>query len=214
MLALWILLGIAALLALLLFLPLRIELHVREDGVFSYRVRYLFLTLTDSETPKKQPAAPRKKAEKKATGSSAGPLLSLLGLQDLTSAAAVKKAIAEKGLVEFLRAVAAAVKRFLGRTARFLRKGVFRKFDLRIVIADEDAADAALQYGETCAVVYPLLTLLSERMRLRQRKVLLRCDYDAAQSSFRFDGQLSFRLWHIASYLIFLFANYLKKERR
>ena len=51
MLALWIILGILALLALLLVLPLRIHLKYNTDGGLRYRVKYLFLTLADSEAP-------------------------------------------------------------------------------------------------------------------------------------------------------------------
>ena len=81
MLALWIILGILALLALLLVLPLRIYLKYDADGGLRYRVKYLFLTLADSETPEKpeQPVKKAAEAEKKRSGSGmAAKLLSFL----------------------------------------------------------------------------------------------------------------------------------------
>ena len=73
MLALWIILGILALLALLLVLPLRIYLKYDTDGGLRYRVKYLFLTLADSEAPEKpkqaeQPVKQTAEAEKKRSG--------------------------------------------------------------------------------------------------------------------------------------------------
>lgn len=217
MLALWIILGILALLALLLVLPLRIYLKYDADGGLRYRVKYLFLTLADSEAPEK-PEQPTKKAveaEKKRSGSgAAAKLLSFLGLEDVSSAANAKKALNEKGLAEMIRGVFGAVKSLFSRISRLVCHGEFRRFDLRIVVGDTDCADAAMNYGELCAAVYPLLAFLESKLKFRRRNVDLRCDFSVESTEAVFDGQLNYRPIYLLGFLLGLVGQYLKQDKK
>lgn len=217
MLALWIILGILALLALLLVLPLRIYLKYDTDGGLRYRVKYLFLTLADSEAPEK-PEQPVKKAaetEKKRSGSgAAAKLLSFLGLEDVSSAANAKKALKEKGLAETIRGVFCAVKALFSRISRLVCHGEFRRFDLRIVVGDTDCADAAMNYGELCAAVYPLLAFLESKLKFHRRNVELRCDFSAESTEAVFDGQLNYRPVYLLGFLLGLVGQYLKQGKK
>ena len=216
----WILLGILFFFALLLALPLRIFLRYTEENGLQYRVKYAFLPLADSEKPKKAEEVVAKKQKdtvekpKKASGGAVQSLLSFLGLEDISSAANAKRAIDEKGLLEVLHGVTEAVGSLLKRTGRLLRKGVFKRFDLRIVCGDGDPADAALRYGTLCAAVYPLLTLLDSAMKCKRRKVDIRCDFDAEGMQASFDGQLNYRPWHFVCFVCGLLWRYLQSKIR
>ena len=216
----WILLGILFFFALLLALPLRIFLRYTEENGLQYRVKYAFLPLADSEKPKKAEEVAAKKQKdtaekpKKASGGAVQSLLSFLGLEDISSAANAKRAIDEKGLLEVLHGVTEAVGSLLKRTERLLRKGVFKRFDLRIVCGDGDPADAALRYGTLCAAVYPLLTLLDSAMKCKRRKVDIRCDFDAEGMQASFDGQLNYRPWHFVCFVCGLLWRYLQSKIR
>ena len=220
MLALWIILGILALLALLLVLPLRIYLKYDVNCGLRYRVKYLFLTLADSEAPEKpeQPEQPVKKAAetgKKRSGSgAAAKLLSFLGLEDVSSAANAKKALNEKGLAEMIRGVFGAVKALFSRISRLVCHGEFRRFDLRIVVGDTDCADAAMNYGELCAAVYPLLAFLESKLKFHRRNVELRCDFSAESTEAVFDGQLNYRPVYLLGFLLGLVGQYLKQDKK
>ena len=217
MLALWIILGILALLVLLLVLPLRIYLKYDADGGLRYRVKYLFLTLADSEAPEKpeQPVKKAAEAEKKRSGSGmAAKLLSFLGLEDVSSAANAKKALNEKGLAEMIRGVFGAVKALFTRISRLVCHGEFRRFDLRIVVGDTDCADAAMSYGELCAAVYPLLAFLESKLKFRRRNVDLRCDFSAESTEAVFDGQLNYRPVYFLGFLLGLVGQYLKQDKK
>lgn len=217
MLALWIILGILALLALLLVLPLRIYLKYDADGGLRYRVKYLFLTLTDSEAPEKpeQPVKKAAEAEKTRSGSGmAAKLLSFLGLEDVSSAANAKKALNEKGLAEMIHSVFGAVKALFSRISRLMCHGEFRRFDLRIVVGDTDCADAAMNYGELCAAVYPLLAFLESRLKFRRRNVDLRCDFSAESTEAVFDGQLNYRPVYLLGFLLGLVGQYLRQDKK
>ena len=216
----WILLGILFFFALLLALPLRIFLRYTEENGLQYRVKYAFLPLADSEKPKKAEEVAAKKQKdtaekpKKASGGAVQSLLSFLGLEDISSAANAKRAIDEKGLLEVLHGVTEAVGSLLKRTERLLGKGVFKRFDLRIVCGDGDPADAALRYGTLCAAVYPLLTLLDSAMKCKRRKVDIRCDFDAEGMQASFDGQLNYRPWHFVCFVCGLLWRYLQSKIR
>ena len=214
----WILLGILFFFALLLALPLRIFLRYTGETGLQYRVKYAFFPLADSEKPKKAEEVAAKKQKdpaekpKKASGGAVQSMLSFLGLEDISSAANAKRAIDEKGLLEVLHGVTEAVSSLLKRTGRLLRKGVFKRFDLRIICGDGDPADAALRYGTLCAAVYPLLTLLDSAIKMKRRKVDIRCDFDAEGMQVSFDGQLNYRPWHFVCFVCGLLWRYLKSR--
>lgn len=214
MIVLWILLGLAALVWLALELPLRIYLHYEPEDGLSYCVKYLFFTLADSseEAPaaKAAPQAEKPTADRR----TAKKLLSFLGLEDLGGRAELQRAMREKGTVQTLCDLCAALHRLLSDTFALVRKGVFRHFALRAVIGDSDPADAAFSYGKVCAAVYPLATLLGSVMKLKHPCVDLRCDYTQEETTVFFDGQILYRPRHFVGFLFRLFANYLKKERK
>lgn len=218
--ALWIILGIIAFIVLLLALPLRISLSYTEEKGLQYRVKYAVFPLADSEKPEKAEATASKKREgaaekqKKVSGKTVRSLLSFLGLEDISSVANAKSAIDEKGLLETLHGVTEAVGSLLRRTGRLLKKGVFKRFDLRIVCGDGDPADAAMQYGTVCAAVYPLLTLLDTAMKFKRRSVDIRCDFDKEEIHASFTGQVNYRPWHFVCFTCGLLWRYIKQDNR
>lgn len=218
--ALWIIPGIVAFLvllsALLLVLPLRIFLSYSEEKGLQYRVKYAVFRLADSEKPAKAESSKKQsvvvKKLKKATVGAPQSLLSFLGLEDISSVANAKRAIDEKGLLETLHSVTEAVGSLFKRTGRLLKKGVFQRFDLRIVCGDGDPADAAMQYGTVCAAVYPLLTLLDSTMKCKRRKVDIRCDFNTEGTQASFTGQVNYRPWHFVCFVCGMLRQYLKRN--
>ena len=218
MLALYIILGIIALIVLLMALPLRIYLHYTPAEGFQFRVKYLFLTVADSTKEKKpkpeKPAEQEKPAakKKKSGGKATEKLLDFLGLKDISSKINFRRAVDSKGLLETVRGVAAAVKDLFSRIGRLIRKSVFKRFDLRITVGDSDAADAAFRYGEVCAAVYPLLTLLDGAIKFKKRTVDVRCDFEQEALTAAFDGQLNYRPIHFIGFLFGLLGRYIRQS--
>lgn len=205
MLALWILLGLLAAVALLLALPLRIFLRYTSEDGLDYRVKYAVLTLADSRKapspPQEAPAKqPKKQPSREKSSSDRGVVLRLLGLGDLASLEQFRAAAREKGLIEVLREALVAVQSLLRRAGRLVERGVFRRFTLHVTIGGDDPADTAYLYGGVCAAVYPLITLLDSRMKFRRRTVDIHCDFDA-ETRAEFDCQLSYRPWHFVQFL-------------
>ena len=220
---LYILLGFFAFIGLILAMPLGIGLHYnREDG-FQFKLTFAWIPLVDStkEKPEKPEKAPKEqkeqtekpKKEKKKKGNSAvSALLNFLGLGDIASIANAKKALDQKGLIEMLSDLSVAVGKIFARIGQLIARGVFRKFTLRVVVGDPDAADAAMNFGRICGIIYPTVTLLDSAMTFRQRTVDLRCDFEQEETSVEFDGQLNYRPWHFVLFLGGLIINYLKRS--
>lgn len=219
MLALYIILGIIALIVLLMVLPLRIYLHYAPADGFQFRAKYLFLTLFDStkekkpKKPKKKPSEPKKPAAKKKKGGRKviELLFDFLGLKDVSSLLNFRRAVDSKGLIETVRGVAAAVKDIFSRIGRLARKSVFKRFDLQIVVGDSDAADAAFRYGSICAAVYPLLTMLDGVIKFKKRAVDIRCDFEQETITAVFDGQLNYRPIHFVGFLFGMIWRYIRQ---
>ena len=196
MIALWIILGIFALIALLLSLKLRVFLVYLPDGRLDIYVKYLFFTFRASEEPNEELTQM---------------VFSVLGLRDIGSVANAKHAINSKGVSTTLNELLGVLKTLLSRVWWLLKRGVFKQFNLRIVVGEEDAADAAYGYGLVCSAVYPLVGLLDGAFRFRRRSIDVRCDFDAETTSVDFLAQFNIRLWPILRALIYVIRENVKR---
>lgn len=145
MLALWILLGLCAFVALLLLLPLHIYLAFTPEAGFSFYARYAFLTIRPGSGPNE------KLMEQ---------IFTLLGLRDVSSTANARSAVSAKGVAATLRELGAVLAhparaRILAAAPRHVPP-LFPAHRRR----RGDPADAALDYGMVCAALYPVLGLL------------------------------------------------------
>ncbi len=211
MVAVWIILALVAVIWLILATPLRIFLSY-SDGALHFRLKYGLLPLFDSDKPPKEQAPKKKqvKSTKKKSSGAMEKLLDFLGLSDIASISNVKKAIRSYGVANLIRTVHEAIIRLFAKIFKLAKKGVFKEFDLRIAVGDSDAADAALQYGQVCAAVYPLITYLKSCMKFRKPNVEIRCDYSLEHTEINFEGQLNYRPWHFICFGAGMIFDYLK----
>ena len=196
MIALWIILGIFALIALLLSLTLRIFLVLTPGGTLDIYAKYLFFTIRAGEEP-----------NEKLTQQ----IFSILGLSDIGSVANAKHAIGSKGVSTTLTELLGVLKTLLDRVWWLLKRGVFKQFDLRITVAEKDAADAAYGYGLVCSAVYPLMGLLDAASRFRRRNVDIHCDFEEETTSVSFLAQFNIRLWPVLRALIHVIRENVKR---
>lgn len=62
-------------------------------------------------------------------------------------------------------------------------KGVFR-------IGGQDAAEAAIHYGEVCAILYPFLGMVGSLMTFVKPDLQVSCDYDSQESDIHVSGEI------------------------
>ena len=224
MILLYILLGILVVIGLILIVPIQICLHYDEQEGFRFRLKVAWIPVFDSnkETPDKpkeseqpkeeKPKEPKDKKKAKKGGGAAASLLNFLGLGDIASIANAKKALDQKGLVQMVADIGTAVGAIFARIGQLIGRGVFKEFTLRVVMGDEDAADAAMNYGRLCGVVYPLITMMDSAFTFRRRTVDLRCNFGQESVTVAFDGQLQYRPWNFIQFLWGLIMNYFKRS--
>ena len=215
MVALWISLGLIALIWLLMAIPVRIFLTY-QNGELDYRLKYGPFRLADSkkppkEKPKEAGKQPRQKVSRRKRSGVGKILMDFLGFSEISSIANAKKSFSENGLVGTICAVFSSVKKLFARIGKLVKKGVFKKFRLSIIVADSDAADAALLYGQVCAVGFPMLEYLEHSMKVKNENVDICCDYESEETQVSFDGQLNYRPWHFVCFFMGLFGNYIKR---
>ena len=163
---LYIILGIIAFILLLLIIPL--NLKITFDGNLKIRVRYLFIGLTLYPVPEKpsktekQVAKGEKRARKKVQHEAVSTLEEML--QEEGVAATIKY------FSEIARLAGTAAK-------RFMRALTIDRLCLNVIVASEDAAQTATDYGKACAVIYPAEVVIESTMHVRHRKISITTDF-------------------------------------
>lgn len=103
-----------------------------------------------------------------------------------------------------VKTVIRLVRLILEQLPRFLHKLRVKKLHLVCVAANEDAADAALEYGAVCGVIYPLLDYIRQNMHLSERHsdVEIRCDFERQKPLFEIESEISMSVGHIVIFAL------------
>lgn len=203
MIVLWILLGLLAVVFLLLLVPVHADVRYREK--LELDVRYLFLRRTLLPAPEEPQAekaeAPSKEKKPEVQKQKKNPMLEKL--------ARFREAEGLPGLLhlagDFLRLTGTSA-------AKIIRRLKIRDFDLYVLTGDEDAAAAAILYGQACAVVYPAAEALFTLTKCRRRRVSVDLDYAVKTPTVQLAADVSIRplfaLFYGLQYLIGLLPIY------
>lgn len=168
--------GIVLFLFLLTMIPVRAAIGFEED--FSLDIKYLFLTFHILPGKEEEPA-PKEEFPKK-EGEGGGKKL---------------KAILKKhGFFGFLSALTDFVKLLAGASKRLLSHLHLKRFDLYLCLAGaEDAAQAAILYGQVSAGVYSACGVLFSLLPCKKKYVTVDLDYQKEAHQVSFLGELSIR---------------------
>ncbi len=169
--------GVIALLAFLLIAP--ITLQVRYQEGFEVCARYLFLRFPwkSGEEPTPQEQAQEQPAEESAPSS--GPTL----LQKF------KAMLRREGLRGFLCTLQELAKDAASASQKVLRRLRLKQFDLYICLGgEEDAAQAAINYGEACSAAYGACGVLFGLLPCRKSRVTVDLDYHSREDRIEFSG--------------------------
>lgn len=185
MIALYILLGIIALILLILLIPV----HFRASYVGSLKadVSYAFLKFklypTAPKQKKKKPEAPKeekpKTEEKQEKPKEENILQKFYRNQGV------------EGVIQLVRDAANSVKRLLHTIV--IRHLIIHDLYLRMDICGRHAAECAEKYGLACGMVFPPLSYICSTCHVRKYDVSVQPDYLATFSSAEFYINLSIR---------------------
>lgn len=192
MIALYIILGVLLFLFLLTLCPVGFEVSFRQE--FSLTLRYLFLTfhLLPGKEKEEEPKEREEPEKEKKPGA---------GLETL------KALFRQEGFSGFLKALFDLVKLASGASKKLLSHIKVKNFDLYLCLAGaEDAAAAAIQYGQVSAAVYSACGFLLGLTGCRRRAVTVDLDYQAEENTVDFSARLSLRPLHAIKAALSLLA--------
>jgi len=185
---LYILLGIAALITLLLSVPLIVQAEYGQE--LTLRVRWLFLRIPIVPAKEKKPKKKKKKKEKPEKEKEEKPKKE----KDPNKPNVVQRFYQYQGIPGFID--------LLKRTVEILKKfrhGVWlcfkiRKLHLQMLVTGGEPQDIVEKYGKTCAAVFPALGWLSSHLRTKRGGVKAHISPDFtgfAKKEMAFDADVS-----------------------
>ena len=180
----WIALGIvgflAALITVILLLPVRVI--VKNDDQNELILRYKFLGKIYGEEP--NPDAPIIKTLKAASG------------VERLEKTKLKKTVKNEGWQKTVADSYELVIDLLKEVLALLRRCTITKLRVDILCVGDEADEAAIHYGQCCAITYSLLNVLQGLMRVRKRgrSIHIGCDFCETESVFRYHVELTARI--------------------
>lgn len=93
---------------------------------------------------------------------------------------------------------------------KLLKHIKFKRVIFDIVIAEDDAAKTAIEYGRICAVAYPLLSALEAIANIKYKAINITSDFGSKNSEFSFEGIIRTRIIFLLIALIKVYSEYKK----
>ncbi len=177
----WIFFAIVAVLALLiaviLILPVRLTIKSDKSGEPVFLVKYAFFTFGKGKP----------KAKEKKKTSAGDELKKNLGIDGL-SLKGLKDRIKEKGFKETLSQIMNIIKDVFKEIKKISKHCTAEKFELKVVCTGDDAAAAALKYGECCAVLYPAIGVIGSVVNIKEKGTAVNvfCDYSGKKEKIKY----------------------------
>ena len=125
-----------------------------------------------------------------------------------------KKLSNEKGFFEAVKYCARFLGIILKKFMWLIKRFKFKKFKLEIIVASDDAANTALEYGGVCSAVYPIVSLLESNINLSLKSINISADFNKIKPEIKTSASVTTRLifWIVA--LMAVFNEYLKLKRK
>ena len=160
MIALWIILGLLALILVLMLIPAGLALHYHGED-FTAEGKWLFLRFTLWPLPEKEePEKAEKKQEKKAA-----------------EKPKKEKKSERRPFMDWLQLINDLLP-VLGEVLRKMGKAItLKRCRITMVIAAEEADQTAIRYGRANALLYTIYAFLGRHIRVKEFKAELRQDY-------------------------------------
>ena len=169
MIVLYVLAGLLFLIALLLLLPVSVDLSYKED--FLVTVKFLGIKVFPLKERKQAEKTDKPKSETK---------------KDNQLKTSFQKLKEKYGFSGAIKEIFAFLKECLKHLGGFLKTVKFPKVKLNLVVVESDAFKTAIKYGEVCAVVYPVLSYLESKTNIKYKKIDVKSDFNAQKGEFDF----------------------------
>lgn len=182
----------------LLLLPVSVRVAYSDE--FKIKVKYGFITVFKSGKKKQNPEEAEENTEPEQEKSEEE--------KELKKDNFFKKEFKRRGVKGSIEYFGGILKDVLLDLRFFLKKIVFKVFLIDITVATENAADTGIQYGEICAVAYPVLGIIEKNAVLKLKKVNISADFDEKSYKVAVDISVSVKLIYGVILALKLFGKY------
>ncbi len=161
MVALYIFLAIVVVVLLALMIPIKACFIANKDITLQLKYACFTFWILPDETGKfkKKPS----KTQKSKTGN-------------------IHKLVKDKGVCGAVDEILQLLKNIFDPLGKLICHITIMALDIDIVVANEDAAVAAVEYGTICAAVYPFVAGLESVTKIKNKNLQVRCDFKNPQS--------------------------------
>lgn len=166
-----------AVIAIILFLPVSINLKFEED--FFVKVKFAFIKIYETKPQKKKYKANKKRADK--DKETEKPSENEIGAKGKEIFAILKS---KYGFVGAVRTVLGLFGDMLAHIKSFLRHIKVKRVLLNITISGDNAAETAINYGKVCAAAYPVTSFLQNCSEIGFKQINIRSDFSGGKSEF------------------------------
>ena len=189
----WIFLSVLAFIILLLLLPIYIIIKNDENNNIIFYIKFLFFKF-DFKDERVKKTEKSEKTDKKDEEK--------------------KKKTQKKDFRETVSRTMKLISNIFEELIKIFKHLVAKKFQLQIICTSKDAAEAAIHYGECCAVVYPVLGFISSAIKVKEkgRDIDIRCEYDKSRWTLNYHFIIGIRICHILAALIRFGAKEIKRQ--
>lgn len=193
--ALIVILCIVVFFAFLLFMPIKLKAKYADD--FVLKIGYLFLWFT------LVPQKPKKKKAHKKSDKSPAEKKDKKEKKENENISQLKDIIKDKGIggvIEILRQAINIMKGFLGGVTNHI---IINRFNLSVIVATNDAADTAVNYGYACAGIYPLTSfILSAVKKIKTQSINVMPDFNKKECEITGDVYAKIKLFFLVGSLL------------
>ena len=191
----------AIIVVLITLLILPVKLRVDYDKELTFTIKYLGFTLLDSEEEDKESKKVLKKVQ-----STALP----------TDKESIKSTYKQKGITGTIKYYGDVLLLILKRLRWIIRFVKIRKFVFDLSIASDNAADTAIEYGEVCCVIYPIISFIqtNTNFKFKTNNINIRPDFDSTDSKLKASVLVKAKLIICLIAIAGLLWDYTKKQRK
>ena len=176
MIALWIILGVLALILVLLLLPVGIAVSYH-NGTLTAEGRWLFLHFTLWPLPEKDKAEKEQKPEGKSE-----------------EAPKKKKAGEKRPFMDWLQLINDLLPLLGEALQKTLGAITLKRCRITMTVAGEDAAQTAIRYGRANALLYTAYAFLGQNIKVKEFRADIRQDYQSGPEGETADADLLVRV--------------------
>ena len=191
----------AIIVVLITLLILPVKLRVDYDKELTFTIKYLGFTLLDSEEEDKESKKVLKKVQ-----STALP----------TDKESIKSTYKQKGVTGTIKYYGDVLLLILKRLRWIIRFVKIRKFVFDLSLASDNAADTAIEYGETGSVVYPIISFIqtNTNFKFKTDNINISPDFDSTDSKLKASVLVKAKLIICLIAIAGLLWDYTKKQRK